>query len=167
MRARFYNPQARARENGAASRNLLSPRLQVQELQAGGWRTRKVLRVDWVDAGHGGRDDSESLKDISDQLSAIRKLRKEKLEAYPDKPRDGRGGRAGSVNTPKSIPQGLKPTFLGFDLAGLKSRPPKEATIASGELAIGRKFFGNRFCGEDGVHVDLHGVFDAAGVATC
>jgi len=56
----------------------------VQELQAGGRCTRKALRVDWVDAGHGGRGDNESLKDISDQISAIRKLRGEKLEAHPD-----------------------------------------------------------------------------------
>jgi len=44
MRARFYNPQAGARENEATSHNLLSPRLQVQELPAGDWRARKALR---------------------------------------------------------------------------------------------------------------------------
>ena len=120
----------------------------------------------WVDAGHGGRGDNELLKDISDQISAIRKLREEKLEAHPNKSGDSRGGWAGRVNTPKSIPQGLKPPFPGFHSARLKSCPPKEAMIPSGEFAAVREFFGGGFRGEDGVHVDLHGVFDATGVAS-
>jgi hypothetical protein len=66
------------------------------------------------------------------------------------------GRRTMHPQSPKAIPSGLS--------AASDQRPPKEVMVPSGELAVGRKFLGNSFCGEDGVDVDLHGVLDAAGV---
>ena len=87
MRARFYNPQAGARENEATSHRLLSPRLQVQELQAGAWSTRKALR----------RSRAGSQRPVTSDQEAERR----ELKAYPNRSRDNHEDAQG-VSMPRN-----------------------------------------------------------------